>query len=140
MSSDDQLPQLLFFGKVFISPLLCCLRCSISGQFCQVKYLWLAVFFLSALCICHLTLYHPPRFLLRSPLITLSGFPFMGIIFFLLVALKILSLILDSFIAMCLGEDSFGLKILVWLISFLNLDVQVFNPFCPALLYDSSDA
>ena len=47
MSSDDQLPQLLFFGKVFISPLLCCLHCSISGQFCQVKHSWLAGFFFS---------------------------------------------------------------------------------------------
>ena len=54
----------------------------------------------------------PERFLLRNPLIALWRFPCMRDFFFSLAAFRILplSLVLDSFIIMCLGEDCFGLK------------------------------
>ena len=42
--------------------------------------------------------------------------------FFLLLVLKSLSSVLDSFVITCIGEDCFGLKFLGD-ISFMNLDV-----------------
>lgn len=47
------------------------------------------------------------------------------IVFLLLLLQSSLSLILDSFILMYPGEGSFGIEILGWLISFINLDVQI---------------
>lgn len=90
-----------------------CLKMSLSFLYFQRTTFLSKVFLvgsfslnLSALWIYHPTLFLPWRFLLRNLLIALWGFPCMWWVLFLAL-FKILSLIFDTFILMCLREVFF---------------------------------
>ena len=80
-----------------------------------VRVLLVVSFFLSVLWLYHSNYFWPVKFLLKNQLLALWGYFLCITSCFSVAAFKILSLtlILDNFIIICLGEDHFELKLFV---------------------------
>lgn len=93
-----------FSGKVFIPPLL--LRTALLDKVFLVGSFSFSTFSISSHCLLVCQVSAQKSFTDR-----LMGVPLCVRNFFSLASLKIISLTLDSFIVMCLGEDFFGLNL-----------------------------